>query len=67
MTCENSTVRVVELSGGKPLSTKSDKANHGFGLENVERCIVKYGGELQLTSEEREGQPVFVAQAIIPL
>ena len=67
MTCENSTVRVVELSGGKPLSTKSDKANHGFGLENVERCIVKYGGELQLTSEEREGQPVFVAQSIIPL
>lgn len=67
MTCENSAVRVVELSGGRPLSTKSDKANHGFGLENIERCVKKYGGELKLSSEERDGQPVFTAQAIIPL
>ena len=67
MTCENSAARVVELSGGRPLSTKSDKANHGFGLENIERCVKKYGGELKLSSEERGGQAVFTAQAIIPL
>ena len=67
MTCENSAARVVELSGGRPLSTKSDKANHGFGLENIERCVKKYGGELKLSSEERSGQAVFTAQAIIPL
>lgn len=67
MTCENSAVRVVELSDGRPISTKSDKYNHGFGLENIDRCVRKYGGELRLTSEVREKKPVFVAEAIIPL
>lgn len=67
MTCENSSARVVELSHGRPLSTKSDKFNHGFGLENIIRCVEKYGGELKLSSEEKEGVPTFTAQAIIPL
>lgn len=67
MTCENSAARVVELSHGRPLSTKSDKYNHGFGLENMIRCVEKYGGELKLSSEEHGGEPVFTAQAIIPI
>lgn len=67
MVCENSAVRLVELAEGRPISTKSDKYNHGFGLGNIERCVVKYGGELRLNSELREGRPVFIAEAVIPL
>lgn len=67
MTCENSAVRVVEFSDGRPLSTKADKLNHGFGIGNIDRCVKKYGGELKLSSEEKDGAPTFTAQAIIPL
>lgn len=67
MTCENSAVRVIEMSDGRPLSTKGDKYNHGFGLENMIRCVEKYGGELKLSSEETQGEPIFTAQAIIPI
>ncbi len=67
MTCENASVRIVELTDGRPLSTKSDKYNHGFGLENISRCVRKYGGELRLSSELREDTPYFIAEAVIPL
>lgn len=67
MTCENSAPRVVELSGGRPLSSKSDRSNHGFGLENIERCIEKYGGHLDLSSGLEDGEPMFRAEAVIPL
>ncbi len=67
MICENSAARVVEMTDGRPLSTKSDKLNHGFGLNNIIRCVEKYGGELKLSSELKDGEPIFTAQAIIPI
>ena len=67
MICENSSARVVEMSGGRPLTTKSDKLNHGFGIRNIARCVEKYGGELKLSSELKDGIPTFTAQAIIPI
>ena len=67
MICENSSARVVEMSGGRPLTTKSDKLNHGFGIRNISRCVEKYGGELKLSSELKDGAPTFTAQAIIPI
>ena len=67
MTCENSAPRVVELADGRPLTTKSDKYEHGFGLGNIERCVVKYGGHLDLSSYLEDGEPVFKSEAVIPL
>lgn len=67
MTCENSAARVVELTDGRPLSTKSNKFEHGFGLENIERCVGKYGGHLDLSSFEGEDSAVFVAEAVFPI
>lgn len=67
MSCENSAARVVELSDGRPLSTKSNKFEHGFGLENIERCVKKYGGHLDLSSYEGEDSAVFIAEAVFPL
>ena len=67
MICENSSARVIEMSGGRPITTKSDKLNHGFGIRNISRCVEKYGGELKLSSELKDGSPTFTAQAIIPI
>jgi len=33
-------------------STKSDKANHGFGLINVKRAVDKYNGELKMLCKD---------------
>ena len=67
MTCENSAARIVELANGRPLSTKTNKFEHGFGLGNIERVVEKYGGELHLSSNAGEETPVFIAEAVIPL
>lgn len=67
MTCENSSPRVVELSNGRPITSKSDRFNHGFGLGNIERCVEKYGGHLDLSSYLEDDVPVFRAEAVIPL
>lgn len=67
MTCENSAVRVVGLSNGRPLTSKADRYNHGFGIGNIERCVEKYGGHLDLASYIEDDTPVFKAEAVIPL
>lgn len=35
---------------------KKDKLNHGFGLENVKRCIGNYGGEINYNINQNEFQ-----------
>ena len=37
---------------GKLQTTKQDKCNHGFGLENVEECVKQNGGEMLIDHEE---------------
>lgn len=38
---ENDYIQDLEQSDGAFFTTKEDKANHGFGLENVKECIKK--------------------------
>lgn len=45
---ENSMGEGVIKQNGRLLSTKSDRANHGIGLENVEKMIEKYHGVMNL-------------------
>jgi sensor histidine kinase regulating citrate/malate metabolism len=44
----NSSPLQVVSDKGLPETTKGDKANHGFGLRNVQRIVKKYGGQLYL-------------------
>lgn len=44
----------LENSDGKRKrweTTKADKANHGIGLQNVQRIVEKYHGDMELTCE----------------
>ena len=35
-----------------PVTSKADKSNHGFGLDNIRGALAKYGGEPELTYEK---------------
>lgn len=48
---ENQLKEVVEKKNGKLQTTKADKMNHGFGLENVEECVKRNGGEILMEQE----------------
>ena len=49
---ENHVKGNVLKSDGKLQTTKQDKCNHGFGLENVEECVKQNGGEMLIDHEE---------------
>lgn len=49
---ENHVKGIVLKRDGKLQTTKQDKCNHGFGLENVEECVMQNGGEMLIEHEE---------------
>lgn len=42
----------LEEGKGKPVTRKSDKLNHGYGLRNVEKTLEKYDGYMELEYDE---------------
>lgn len=49
---ENDYIQDLEQSDGVFFTTKEDKANHGFGLENVKECIKKNNGQITIDTEK---------------
>lgn len=47
-------------------TTKSDRMNHGFGIENVKRAVSKCGGEMKLDCHMAENNYVFTAEVMLP-
>ncbi len=41
---QNTTDKKVEFANGKPLTDKSDKINHGIGINNITEVVEKYNG-----------------------
>ncbi len=41
---QNTTDKKVEFANGKPLTDKSDKTNHGIGINNITEVVEKYNG-----------------------
>lgn len=39
---------------GRPVTTKADTENHGFGLRNIEVCAEKYYGKAETTVTDKE-------------
>ena len=37
-----------------PKTTKEDKTMHGWGLQNVQQTVQKYGGNLKFRQEENQ-------------
>lgn len=44
----------VQIKNNMVKTSKSDKENHGFGLENIRRVTKKYNGKMELTCDENE-------------
>ena len=47
---------------GKLQTSKEDKANHGMGLQNVEKAVEKNNGRIHYDIKERE----FCCEVILP-
>lgn len=48
---QNYTKEPLRLENGFPVTGKSDKANHGFGIRSMQLLAEKYGGELTFRQE----------------
>lgn len=59
---ENYCDTVYQTDGGLPVTTKSDKANHGFGLKSIRFIAEKYGGNM--TVAVRDGR--FMLDIVMP-
>lgn len=53
---QNTIAQKPLMKNGKPVSDKTDKKLHGYGLRNVERIIKKYEGEITYQFTEKTFQ-----------
>ncbi len=60
---ENYCPEDLEYRGGLPVTTKKDRANHGFGLKSIQQTAKKYGGTTAVGTEDEW----FVLKVLIPL
>lgn len=58
---ENSCKQTVEISKLGDVTSKKDKENHGYGIQNIRDAVYKYHGELIFKSVESK----FVAQIVL--
>ncbi len=50
--CENSFTGVLKISNGELLTTKKEKANHGYGVKSIKTVVAKYGGTVSYKTED---------------
>lgn len=53
----------MKYDGDLPMTTKKEKSNHGFGLKSIRNIVYKYGGQMQISTENG----VFDVRIIIPV
>lgn len=53
---------VLVMEDGLPLTSKSDKNEHGYGLRSIRRIVEKYGGEMRVGTENG----AFVLTTVFP-
>lgn len=49
---ENYYEHKLSFENGIPLTTKKDKAFHGYGMESIKYIVGKYGGTMSVTTED---------------
>lgn len=52
ISCENYCGHVVTFSGELPVSDKSNKTEHGFGVKSIRYIVQQYGGNLVMKQED---------------
>ena len=50
---ENYFEGTLEIKDGVPVTTKSDKAYHGYGMLSIRRIVEKYGGDFTISTEDQ--------------
>ena len=50
--CDNYFTHKLTFSNGLPVTSKSNKDYHGFGLKSIKMILEKYNGTLSITTEE---------------
>ena len=63
ITTENSYTGDLVWSGGRLITSKSDKHNHGFGIRSIERIVHKYGGRYSISTEDQ----IFTMNIVFPV
>ena len=41
----------IKFENGLPVTTKTDKAEHGYGMKSVKMLVEKYGGEMKIKTD----------------
>lgn len=59
---ENHCMTVPQIKNGMPVTTKADKENHGFGVASIKMIVEKYGGKLNIGTEDT----LFVVNLLLP-
>ena len=62
----NSAAQKVNIKKGFFMTSKKDRANHGFGLKNMIGTVAKYHGEYYMESIEENGEVLFKISIAIP-
>lgn len=60
---ENEYAGEVKMEDGLPVTTKSDKNNHGFGMRSIKMIVEKYEGGMNISA--RDG--VFKVDILVPV
>lgn len=50
---ENTCTHAPEFLNGMPLTSKDDKINHGFGTKSIQLVVLKYGGTMNLSCNDK--------------
>lgn len=62
----NSVVKKINTKKDFFMTSKKDKANHGFGLKNIVATVEKYHGEYYMESIVENGEALFKVSIAIP-
>lgn len=57
----NPFVNEIKKSGGKVITSKKDKKNHGYGLTSVKEAVEKYNGTIEINPDDN----IFTVTAIL--
>ena len=63
----NPCIRAPQIKDGKIVTSKKDSKNHGFGIHNIETAAAVYGGELNVSCEEKQYGFLYRAEIVFPI
>lgn len=53
----------VEMKDGRPVTSKTDKENHGFGIRSMEIIVAKYHGDISFQTKNG----IFLLKILLPI